>query len=152
MKGFAGGVARAGANAAVALGLGLRGAHVGAGGADRSYAARQDFDGNVLTSDPEHFAWFGAQAEARPDLTLGAPTFGWLASAFRELEALRSAPAPELPALLLLGRMVRNKQSIYFLIQKKAMKLKTRLILCMGYLSNQQKPGLDLKRRQSHSI
>lgn len=103
VKGFAGGVARAGANAAVALGLGMRGAPVGAGGADRSYAARQDFDGNVLTSDPEHFAWFGAQAEARPDLTLGAPTFGWLAAAFRELEALRRAPAPELPALLLLG-------------------------------------------------
>lgn len=103
LQGAAGALARAGAQAAVALGLGARGAPTGAGAADRSYAARSDFDDNVLTSDPEHFAWFGAQAEARPDLTLGAPTLGWLAAAFRELEALRAAPVPDLPALLLLG-------------------------------------------------
>jgi lysophospholipase len=101
VKGFVGGVARRSAGAAVALGLGAHA--VPMGGTRLCYVARQDFDGNVLTSDPEHFAWFRAQADARPDLTLGAPTFAWLAAAFEELAALRRAPVPDLPTLLLLG-------------------------------------------------
>jgi lysophospholipase len=101
VTGAAGGIARGGAGAAVALGMGMRALPIVRD--RRTYAVRHDFEDNVLTSDPEHFAWVRAQAEARPELTVGVPTYGWLAAAFRELEALRAAAAPELPSLLLVG-------------------------------------------------
>lgn len=104
VPGLAGRVARKMAGGAVAIGLGARAVPMGKSDAARlTYSVRHDFDGNVLTSDPEQFAWLRAQAEARPDLTLTAPTFAWLDAAYRELEALSHVPAPDLPSLVLLG-------------------------------------------------
>lgn len=89
---------------AVALGFGMRAVPGGAGAcATETYVLRQPFETNVLTSDPEHFAWFKAQAEAHPDITLGAPTLAWLSAACRELKALAALPAPATPSLVLLG-------------------------------------------------
>lgn len=104
VAGVARGIARQMAKGAVAIGLGMRGLPGGAGDtASETYVMHHGFEDNVLTSDPEHFAWFKAQASARPDLTLGAPTLAWLAAAFRELDALAQIPAPDVPALVLLG-------------------------------------------------
>jgi lysophospholipase len=50
------------------------------------------FDGNILTSDRERFGRNRALIEAAPQLTLGAPTNGWLRAALRSM-ALIGAPA-----------------------------------------------------------
>ncbi|WGH79053.1 alpha/beta hydrolase [Jannaschia ovalis] len=65
--------------------------------------ASQPFEGNLLTSDPEMFAWMKAQIQAHPDLALGGPSIGWLWSALREMHALARAAAPDVPTLTLLG-------------------------------------------------
>ena len=92
---------RALARAAVALGRGR--SPTPGDGADGTYVLDQPFEGNLLTSDPEHYAWMQAQARAHPELTLAAPTFHWLNEAFREMRALRRATPPPVPRLLLLG-------------------------------------------------
>ena len=46
------------------------------------------FEGNVLTSDPARFAAMMAFVRAAPELSLGAPTIGWLHAAFRAMHAL----------------------------------------------------------------
>ncbi|MFN3643347.1 MAG: alpha/beta fold hydrolase [Gemmobacter sp.] len=71
------------------------------------YAATAAFDNNVLTSDPDGFAWMQAQLRATPDLQLGGPTFGWLAAALTECAALARLPSPPVPCLTTLGTRER---------------------------------------------
>jgi lysophospholipase len=54
------------------------------GGNNRSLMA-QPFEGNVLTSDVRRYATFAALTRAAPELTIGAPTYGWLNAAFRAM-------------------------------------------------------------------
>jgi lysophospholipase len=62
------------------------------------------FDGNLLTRDPEMFAWMQAQLRADPDLALGGPSLGWLRAALREMHALARMTAPRhVPVLAILG-------------------------------------------------
>lgn len=67
------------------------------------YVQNAEFEGNELTSDPDHYAFFRAQLANNPELGLGGPTIQWAAHAIREMEALRHAPAPTTPMLVLLG-------------------------------------------------
>ena len=45
----------------------------------------------------------GGLARTHPALTIGLPTFGWLAAAARAMAELRRAPPPGCPALCLVG-------------------------------------------------
>ncbi|QIE55453.1 alpha/beta hydrolase [Pikeienuella piscinae] len=71
--------------------------------ASRPYVLHQDFEGNVLTGDSDHYEWFRKHLEAESGFGLGAPTLGWMAEAFDETEALAAAPAPSGPMLIMLG-------------------------------------------------
>jgi lysophospholipase len=68
-----------------------------------SYADTQPFEGNVLTTDPEMFAYMQAQTNAHPTLALGGPSLHWLYQALSETRALRQAPPPVLPAMTQIG-------------------------------------------------
>jgi lysophospholipase len=90
------------ARAAVAAGLGGRYAPHPATG-PVCYAASAAFADNVLTSDPEAFAWMQAQLRDTPALQLGGPTFGWLAAALGECRTLSRLASPPVPCLAALG-------------------------------------------------
>ncbi len=61
------------------------------------------FEGNALTSDPEHYAWFVRQITSNPDLTIGGPSIQWTYAALEEMARLYVAPLPRIPVLALLG-------------------------------------------------
>nr|WP_238941558.1 alpha/beta hydrolase [Jannaschia sp. Os4] len=63
----------------------------------------QPFEGNLLTSDPEMFAWMKRQLAAHPDLALGGPSLGWLWAALREMREVQGLTSPEVPCLTVLG-------------------------------------------------
>lgn len=52
---------------------------------DRSVAGKQEFLGNVLTSDPVRYARNAAVLEEEPDLGLGPPTVAWADAALRAM-------------------------------------------------------------------
>ncbi len=52
-------------------------------GGDQSHSGRQDFLGNVLTSDPVRFARNAAVLEQAPEIGLGSPTVAWADAAMR---------------------------------------------------------------------
>lgn len=68
-----------------------------------TYVLRCTFDENTLTSDRETFDSLHAQALSHPTLTIGGPTLGWLRGALRETQRLMRGPAPDMPALTILG-------------------------------------------------
>jgi lysophospholipase len=61
------------------------------------------FEGNALTSDPEHYAWCTRQILAHSDLTIGGPSMQWTRAALEEMARLYVAPLPRIPVLALLG-------------------------------------------------
>ncbi|GIT90379.1 hydrolase [Jannaschia pagri] len=65
--------------------------------------AAAPFDGNLLTTDPDMFAWMQRQVVRHPDLALGGPSLGWLWAALREMHGLARQAAPDTPCLTLLG-------------------------------------------------
>lgn len=71
--------------------------------ADQPYVLHQPFEGNLLTNDPEHFAWMVGHLKTEPALGLGAPTLGWMARAFTETDALIGEAPPSGPMLMMLG-------------------------------------------------
>ncbi len=68
-----------------------------------SYPLQVPFDGNVLTSDREMWAYMRRQIEVVPDLGLGGPTLTWLGAALRECAGLMAARAPDVPTITALG-------------------------------------------------
>lgn len=86
--------------AGVLLGLGEHAAPGARSIADPAAAA---FEDNLLTSDPEVFAWIKRQVAAHPDLALGGPSLGWVWAAFREMHHLARQAAPRVPCLTFLG-------------------------------------------------
>lgn len=74
------------------------------------------FPGNPLTSDPVRFRTETWWIERRPELSVTAPTFGWVDAAFRSVAQLRrhaSIPRLGMPVLFLLGgreRIVSNPE------------------------------------------
>lgn len=77
------------------------------GTAPKTYVLAAPFDDNLLTTDRDFWNYMVDQAKARPDLTLGGPTLGWLYAALREMQALARLPAPDLPCVTWLGRHER---------------------------------------------
>lgn len=63
----------------------------------------QPFDGNLLTSDAQMFAWMKGQIAAHPELALGGPSLGWLWAALTEMLHWTREPSPGEPCLCLLG-------------------------------------------------
>ncbi|NKX44293.1 alpha/beta fold hydrolase [Roseicyclus persicicus] len=62
-----------------------------------------EFDDNPLTTDRDQFDYMSRQMRAYPELTLGGPSTLWVRAALRETEALMRRPAPDLPALGIVG-------------------------------------------------
>lgn len=73
------------------------------GTTSKSYVLEAPFQGNVLTTDADMYAYMRHQAGQHPDLTLGGPSMGWLNAALVECQALSLLPSPAIPALCALG-------------------------------------------------
>ena len=90
-----------------ALASGARAARLGltlAPGTDLTcYVAVAPFEGNVLTTDPDMFAWMKAQVTRHPELGLGGPSLHWVHEALLECRRLRARPSPAIPTLTFLG-------------------------------------------------
>lgn len=73
------------------------------------------FEGNPLTSDPEHFAYLSHQHGAEEHFPLSGPSLHWLGEALRECRALRNLPRPDLPVLTFVGtdEMIVDSRDIY---------------------------------------
>ena len=69
----------------------------------QTYVLSAPFEDNVLTTSREMWDYMVAQARAHPELTLGGPSLRWYREAQRECRALRSMPAPKMPALCFVG-------------------------------------------------
>lgn len=82
------------------VGLGQRYAPTPAASAE---PAAQPFEGNLLTTDAEMFAWMQDQIRLHPDLFLGGVSLGWLNAALRECLSLSRMAAPDMPTLCWLG-------------------------------------------------
>jgi len=67
------------------------------------YVQANGFEGNELTNDADHYAYFRAQLANNPELGLGGPTIHWAVLAVNEVDALKVSPAPETPMLVFLG-------------------------------------------------
>ncbi len=67
------------------------------------YVLDSPFDGNVLTGDAEVYAWLAQTLRTHPDLSLGGPSFGWIAEGARETKSLSAFPAVTAPTLTFLG-------------------------------------------------
>lgn len=69
----------------------------------RKYAVTRRFEGNPLTSDGDRYQTMMSIPLERPDLSVGAPTIGWLHAAARALDVLddrRLADAVRVPVLI----------------------------------------------------
>ena len=73
-------------------GLGLARAYVPGGGPGS--ISTLPFENNRLSADPFRYARNAAILAAAPDLGIGAPTIGWLATAFRTMRALSDSNYP----------------------------------------------------------
>lgn len=73
----------------------------------KTYVIVTSFADNMLTRDPDMYAFMQRQALVHPDLTLGGPTHQWLHEALRECHALAALPSPALPCLTALGTLER---------------------------------------------
>jgi lysophospholipase len=67
------------------------------------YLLQAPFDGNVLTSDREMWAYMRQQVSEVPQLALAGPSLAWFGAALRECAALAALPSPALPAICALG-------------------------------------------------
>lgn len=65
--------------------------------------APMPFDGNPLTTDRDQFDYMARQTRTHPDLTLGGPSNRWVKAALDECAALMALPAPDLPAVAIVG-------------------------------------------------
>ena len=78
---------------------------IGTGGRG-SFVLDGPFRDNLLTEDGLQWGRLVAEAAAWPDLTLGGASYGWVGSAFAEIERLAAVPAsglPDIPVLVALG-------------------------------------------------
>jgi len=72
-------------------------------GTRENYVEQAPYEGNVLTADPEMFAYMQRQVAAHPDLSLGGPSLQWLNEALIETRSMMRMAAPEMPTLTFLG-------------------------------------------------
>jgi len=86
--------------AAGPLGLGHL---IAPGTAAETYVKSAGFEGNLLTRDPEMYAYMQRQVAAHPELALGGPSMTWVYAALRETRSLSRLPAPDCRAYTALG-------------------------------------------------
>jgi lysophospholipase len=67
------------------------------------YLLQVPFEGNVLTTDREMWAYMRDQVRAVPEFGLGGPSLAWLRAALSECAALAASPAPQVPTICGLG-------------------------------------------------
>ncbi len=77
-----------------------------------SYVVTAPFEGNLLTTDPDMYAYMQDQARAHPQLPLGGPSMNWLFQALTETRKLQAMPMPTMPTLTYLGTNERIVDSI----------------------------------------
>jgi len=65
--------------------------------------APMSFDDNPLTTDRDQFDYMARQTATHPELTLGGPSNRWVRAALEETADLMRKPAPDLPALAIIG-------------------------------------------------
>lgn len=92
-------------------GLGLGHKYAPGTSAD-SYVVTAPFEGNLLTTDPDMYAYMQDQARAHPQLSLGGPSMNWLFQALTETRKLQAMPMPATPTLTYLGTNERIVDSI----------------------------------------
>ena len=63
----------------------------------------EPFEGNILTTDPDQYAYMNRQTAAHPELTLGGPSFQWVAAAEDEAADLLEQPPLDLPVVTIVG-------------------------------------------------
>lgn len=68
-----------------------------------SYVNEAAFQGNVLTTDPEMWAYMGKQTATHSELALGGPSLAWAKAAMTECNALAMMQSPDLPCYVALG-------------------------------------------------
>jgi lysophospholipase len=68
-----------------------------------TYLLQVPFEGNVLTTDREMWAYMREQVRAVPAFALGGPSLAWLGAALAECADLAARPAPPVPAICALG-------------------------------------------------
>jgi lysophospholipase len=69
------------------------------------YLLNTPFEGNVLTTDREMWAYMRDQVRAVPEFGLAGPSLAWLGAALRECAALAAEPAPTVPTICALGTL-----------------------------------------------
>jgi len=69
------------------------------------YLLKTPFEGNVLTTDREMWAYMRDQVRAVPEFGLAGPSLAWLGAALRECAALAAEPAPTVPTICALGTL-----------------------------------------------
>jgi lysophospholipase len=70
-----------------------------------AYLLQTPFEGNVLTTDREMWAYMRDQVRAVPEFALGGPSLAWLGAALAECSALAAQAAPNVPAICALGTL-----------------------------------------------
>ena len=68
-----------------------------------SYVVTAPFEGNLLTTDPDMYAYMQDQAAAYPQLPLGGPSMHWLFEALTETRDLQAMGMPRTPTVTYLG-------------------------------------------------
>ncbi|WP_137701407.1 alpha/beta fold hydrolase [Marimonas lutisalis] len=68
-----------------------------------SYVMVAPFEDNLLTTDPDMYAYMQDQGRARPELLLGGPSLRWVHEALKETRELDRLPSPVHPAITFLG-------------------------------------------------
>lgn len=68
-----------------------------------TYVSAEPFADNMLTTDPDMYAYMQAQCLQYPELALGGPSLHWLHEALAETLALSRRPSPALPCATFVG-------------------------------------------------
>ena len=68
-----------------------------------AYVLESKFQNNLLTNDRDTWDMMVAHLEAKPELRIGGPSFGWIDAAKRESKSLAEATLPDLPILTFMG-------------------------------------------------
>ena len=68
-----------------------------------TYVLANPFDDNMLTTDPEMYAFMQRQIETYPNLGIGGPTLAWLNEGLKECRDLKAMASPTVPCLTYFG-------------------------------------------------
>jgi lysophospholipase len=68
-----------------------------------TYVKAEPFEGNMLTTDSDMYAYMQAQCLQYPELALGGPSLHWVHQALSETRALARRPSPDLPCATFVG-------------------------------------------------